>query len=185
MQSIGRLSSIQEETMSLQVHRVELREIESMRDVYRHEMSCQVIHDSIHARPGWTHEYLITEGGAKVGYGSVAVAGPWQGRPTVYEYFLLPQHRGRLFDAFAAFLTASGATEVETQSNDVLLTVMLHSFAPTVASESILFHDKLTTAHTLPDAVLRRATTEDAGQIAEQRLDPGAGWLVAVGGVVA
>src|SRR5262245_23641534 len=157
--------------MSLQVHRVELREIERMRDMHRHEMNCQMIHDSIHVRPGWTHEYLIAEGGAKVGYGSVAVAGPWQGKPTVYEYFLLPQHRRRLFDAVVAFLAASGATEIETQSNNVLLTVMLHLFAPTVASESILFHDKLTTAHTLPDAVFRRVTPEDGGQIAEQRLD--------------
>lgn len=171
--------------MSLQVHRVELREIERIRDIYRHEMNCQIIHDSIHARPGWTHEYVITEGGAKVGYGSVAVAGPWQGKPTVYEYFLLPQHRRRLFDAFVAFLTASGATGIETQSNAVLLPVMLHLFAPTVASESILFHDRLTTDHPLPDAVFRRATPEDSGPIAEQRLDPTAGWLVAVGGVVA
>jgi GNAT superfamily N-acetyltransferase len=179
------VSSIQEKTMSLQVHRVELREIERMRDMHRHEMNCQITKDSIHVRPGWAHEYLITEGEAKVGYGSVAVAGPWQAKPTVYEYFLLPQHRRRLFDAFVALLTASGATEIETQSNDVLLTVMLHLFAPTVASESILFHDKLTTAHALPDAVFRRATPEDAGQIAEQQLDPGASWLVVVGGVVA
>ena len=62
--------------MPVTAHRVELREIEGMRDIYRHEMNCQIIHDSIHVRPGWTHEYLITEGGATVGYGSVAVAGP-------------------------------------------------------------------------------------------------------------
>ena len=52
--------------MALQVHRVELREIEGMRDIYRHEMNCQIIHDSVHARPGWTHEYLLTESAAKV-----------------------------------------------------------------------------------------------------------------------
>jgi GNAT superfamily N-acetyltransferase len=178
-------SHIQEETMALKVDRVELREIERLRDMYRHEMSCQIIHDSVHVRPGWTHEYLITEGGARVGYGSVAVAGPWKGKPTVFEYFLLPQHRWRLFDAFVALLTASGATAIDTQSNDVLLTVMLHLFAPTVASGSILFHDRLTTAHTLPDAVFRRATPEDAEQKAEKQLDLEAGWLVVVGGVVA
>src|SRR5271168_471295 len=98
--------------------RVELREIEGLRDMYRHEMNCQIIHDSIHARPGWTHEYLLTEGGARVGYGSVAVAGPWQTQPTVYEYFVLPQYRRRLFDLFIAFLTSSRATVIETQSND-------------------------------------------------------------------
>src|SRR5262245_50514147 len=157
--------------MSLQVHRVELGEIERMRDTYRHEMNCQVIHDSIHTRPGWTHEYAITEGGSKVGYGSVAVAGPWQGKPTVYEYFLLPQRRGRAFDSFLALLTSSGATEIETQSNAGLLTVMLHTFAPSVASESILFHDKMTTTRTLSGARFRRATAEDAAQIAQQQLD--------------
>jgi GNAT superfamily N-acetyltransferase len=169
----------------MKVERAELREIERMRDIFRHEMNCQIIHDSIHARPGWTHEYLITEGAGKVGYGSVAVAGPWQAKPSVYEYFLLPQHRRRVFDAFAALLTSSGATAIETQSNDALLTVMLHTFATAVASESILFHDQATTAHALPDAVFRRAAPEDAGQVAQQQLAPEARWLVEVGGVVA
>jgi GNAT superfamily N-acetyltransferase len=169
----------------MQVHRVELPEIEGMRDIYRHEMNCQIIHDSIHSRPGWTHEYLISENGTKVGYGSVAVAGPWKERPTLYEYFLLPHHRGRIFDAFLALLASSGVTRVETQSNDVLLTAMLHTFAPTVASESILFHDKVTTAHAPPDAMFRRATPEDAGTMAEQKLDLEANWLVTVGSVVA
>jgi GNAT superfamily N-acetyltransferase len=167
------------------VNRVELREIERMRDIYRHEMHCQIIFDSIHARPGWSHEYLITEGESKLGYGSVAVAGPWQEKPTVYEFFVLPQHRMRIFDAFVAFLKSSGVTAIETQSNAGLLTVMLHTFAPTIASGSILFHDKVTTAHVLPDALFRRATPEDAEQIAQQKLDADARWLVAVGGVVA
>jgi GNAT superfamily N-acetyltransferase len=171
--------------MPVTAHRVELRDIEGMRDIYRHEMNCQIIHDSIHARPGWTHEYLLTEGGARVGYGSVAVAGPWQAQPAVYEYFVLPQHRERMFDLFLALLTASGATVIETQSNDPLLTVMLHTFAPAVASESILFHDKVTTAYAPPDAAFRSVRPEDGAQIAEQELDPGAKWLVAVGGVVA
>lgn len=171
--------------LSLEVERVELPEIERLRDVYRHKMNCQIIHDSIHVRPGWTEEYLITEGGAKCGYGSVAVAGPWQGQPTVFEYFLLPQHRRHLFDAFVALLTTSGATKIETQSNDVLLTNMLHVYAPAVASESILFHDRVTTSYALPDTFFRRATPEDAGQMAEQQLDSEAKWLVLVRGAVA
>jgi GNAT superfamily N-acetyltransferase len=164
---------------------VELGEIQGMRDMYRHEMNCQIIHDSIHTRPGWTHEYVLAQGGAKVGYGSVAVAGPWQGQPTVYEYFVLPQHRGRVFDLFIALLAASGANAVETQSNAPLLTAMLHTFAPTVASESILFRDHMTTVHEPPDAHVRRVTAEDAAQLAHQELDSGATWLVTVGGVVA
>jgi GNAT superfamily N-acetyltransferase len=90
-----------------------------------------------------------------------------------------------MFDSFIALLRSSGVTGIETQSNDVPLTVMLHTFAPTVTSEAILFHDKVTTAHALPDALCQRVTPEDAGQMAQQELDPEAKWLVAVGGVVA
>jgi GNAT superfamily N-acetyltransferase len=167
------------------VNRVELDEIQRMRDIYRHEMHCQIILDSVHGRPGWSHEYLITEGDRKLGYASVAVAGPWQEKPTLYEFFVLPEHRTRVFDAFVEFVKSSGVTEVETQSNADLLTVMLLLFAPSVASGSILFHDKVTTAHVLPGAVFRRATPEDAELIAQQQLDSEAKWLVAVGGVVA
>ena len=59
--------------------------IRGWRDMYRLEMSCQIIHDSIHDRVGWTREYLLTVAGTAVGYGSVAVAGPWADKPTVYR----------------------------------------------------------------------------------------------------
>jgi GNAT superfamily N-acetyltransferase len=171
--------------MPTAVHRVELQEIQGMRDMYRHEMNCQIILDSVHVRPGWSQEYLLTDGGAKVGYGSVAVGRPWQADPPVYEFFVLPHHRGRMFDLFIALLKACGAGVIETQSNDPLLTVMLHAFAPTVSSESILFHDKLTTTHALPDAHFRRVTPEDAPQIAQHELDSEASWVVAFEGAVA
>jgi GNAT superfamily N-acetyltransferase len=171
--------------MPTKIHRVELRDIERMRDIYRHEMNCQIIHDSIHARPGWTHEYVLAEGGTGVGYGSVAVAGPWKADPTIYEFFVLPQYRGRMFDLFAALVASSGAVTIETQSNDPLLTVMLHAFAPAVSSESILFHDKMTTAHAPVGAVFRRASDGDASQIAQHELDSGATWLVEVEDAVA
>jgi GNAT superfamily N-acetyltransferase len=163
----------------------ELRDIEGLRDIYRQEMGCQIIHDSIHARPGWSKEYLLIDQETKVGYGSIAVGGPWRERPTLYEFFVLNQHRSRVFDLFECLLGSSEATWIETQSNDTLLTVMLHTFARDVSSESILFHDKLTTSHRPQDAAFRRATAEDAAQMAQQRLPSEAKWLVAVGGHVA
>src|SRR5437016_2660650 len=103
--------------MHIQVRQAEFQDIQAMRDIYRQEMSCQIIHDSIHARPGWTREYLFVAAGANIGYGSVAVSGPWKEKPTVYEYFVMPQYRSRLFDLFIELLTSSGATMIETQSN--------------------------------------------------------------------
>src|SRR2546423_1388136 len=144
---------------------VPLEQITAYRDRFRQEMNCQIIHDSIHSRPGWTLEYFLSADGVTVAYGSIAVSGPWKAKPTVYEFYVLPQHRSRIFDLFSVLLTASGAVSIETQSNDTLLTVMLHTFAHNIASESILFHDKLTTAHALPGAIFRSATPGDATQI--------------------
>jgi GNAT superfamily N-acetyltransferase len=169
----------------MESRQVELRDIEGLRDIYRLEMCCQIIHDSIHSRPGWSKEYLLVEDGKKVGYGSIAVGGPWREKPTVYEFFVLNQHRSRVFALFEALLTSSQATMIETQSNDALLTIMLHKFAHEVTSESILFHDNLTTSHSPREAAFRRSSTDDAARIVEQQLDAEAKWLVSVGGVIA
>jgi GNAT superfamily N-acetyltransferase len=156
--------------MELSAKQTALEEIGSMRDLYRQEMNCQIIHDSIHARPGWTVEYVLSAGEAPVGYGSIAVAGPWKDKPTLYEFFVLPEHRSRVFDLFSVALAASGANRIETQSNDPLLTAMLHTFAQDVMGESILFHDKLTTALAPSGAFFRRATMADELQISADQL---------------
>src|SRR5258705_182686 len=80
---------------------VPVQEILPWRDLYRQEMNCQIIHDSLHEREGWTKEYLFLVGETVVGYGSIAVGGPWTGKPTVFECYVLPQHRGRIFDLFS------------------------------------------------------------------------------------
>ena len=164
---------------------VDPREIDGLRDLYRHEMNCQIIHDSIHARPGWTHEFLLTDNDARVGYGSVSVGGPWKEVPSVYEFYVLPHYRGRMFELFLTFLASCGATVIETQSNDPLLTVMLHAFAREASSESILFQDHVTTTHAPGGAAFRRVSPDDAPQVAQHDLDSGAKWVVTVGGVVA
>ena len=77
-------------------------------------------------------------------------------------------------------IVASGAAAIEAQSNDTLLTVMLHTFTTSVTTESILFHDKRTTSLSPPDAVVRRATPDDAAQLLSHELDAEASWVVAV-----
>jgi GNAT superfamily N-acetyltransferase len=172
--------------MKLSAKPVPVPDILPWRDLYRQEMNCQIIHDSLHAREGWTKEYFLLIGDTTVGYGSVTVGGPWKGKPTVFEFYIPLQHRARLFDLFSTLLTASGAVAIETQSNDVLLTIMLHAFAESIVSESILFHDKMTTSHLPPrGSVVRRATPDDAVQISSQNLDEDAEWLLEVDGTIA
>lgn len=169
-----------------------LQDVRRWRDLYRQEMNCQVIHDSIHTRDGWSREFLLRLGPTPVGYGSLAVAGPWKDKPVVYEFHVAPPARGKLFLLFEALLESTGAAAIETQSNDPTLGVLIHAFSQNVTSESILFHDRLTTRLPAPHrAVLRPATPEDAAQIADRKLDEGADWvleadgeLVASGGIL-
>jgi GNAT superfamily N-acetyltransferase len=136
------------------------------RELYRSEMNCQIIHDSLHYRRGWTDEYLLSIAGTPVGYGSVAVAGPWTGQPAAYELYVVPEHRLRLLDLCRAFLGTCGAVNVEVQNNDPLAIVMLHSFVPHSTCEAILFHDKVTTSHVVPGAAFRQATASEAPDVA-------------------
>ena len=142
-----------------------LQDIRPWRDLYRQELSCQIIHDSIHFRQGWTREYQLFLDEVPVGYGSVAVAGPWKDKPTAYEFFVMPPWRGRVFELFEAFLAASAAVALEYQSNGGMLAVMIHAYARGVETESILFHDRITTRLPPPDgALFRRARADDPGK---------------------
>lgn len=133
-------------------------------------MACQIVHDSIHERRGWTDEYLLFVGDAAVGYGSIAVGGPWKGTPTAYEFYAVPNQRLRLFELFRALLEASGAVSMEVQSNDVLATTMLHTFAGPVTSESVLFHDKVSTSHRPIGATFREPTAKEARDVPGDQL---------------
>jgi GNAT superfamily N-acetyltransferase len=116
---------------------------------------------------------VIEVQGAAAGYGSILIGGPWTGTRTVFEFYLAPQHRARVFDAFSGLLTASEATAVKAQTNDALLTVMLHAWAKNIVSEAIVFEHKLTTAHTLDRAIFRR------------RGEPDHDWCLEIDGVIA
>jgi len=136
------------------------QEILPLRVRYRAEANGQIVHDSIHARPGWTKSYLLQEDGGVAGFGSVAIAGPWKDKPTVFEFYVLPERRGRAFDLFEAFVAASGARFFEVQTSDSLLTVMLHAYGSDLASEKIVFRDELMTALAVQGAALKRVTPE-------------------------
>jgi GNAT superfamily N-acetyltransferase len=167
-----------------------LQDIRPWRDLYRQELNCQIIHDSIHSRHGWTREYQLFLGAVSVGYGSVAVAGPWTDKPTAYEFFVMPPWRGHVFELFEAFLAASAAVAIEYQSNGGMLAVLIHAYARGVETESILFHDRITTHLPPPGgALFRPARVGDPGKTGDEPpewefvLDIG-GEVVASGGAL-
>src|SRR6185436_16589584 len=98
-------------------------------------------------------------------------------------FYVLPQYRAHVFDLFEALLAESRATMIEVQTNDVLLTVMLHLFAHNIESESIVFEDRLTTALVLPGVIFRRITDENAAAMSPPQTEIG-DWVLETDGKV-
>jgi GNAT superfamily N-acetyltransferase len=173
------------QSRDITVRTTTVEEILPWRDLRRQELNCQIVCDSLDSRKGWTQPYFLLVNEAIAGYGSVAIGGPWVGKPTVIAFYVLPQFRSRVFDLFSELLVASSAMQIESQTNDTLLSVMLHVYAEEFQIEAILFHDKLLTTHSLPGATLRPKESGDADQILAQQLDPEAEWVVVVDSTIA
>jgi hypothetical protein len=160
-------------------------EILPLRTRHRDEMNCQIVHDSIHRRKGWTLSYVLELGGVNAGFGSVAIGGPWKDKPTFFEFYVLPEHRSRAFELFEAFLAASGARFFEVQTNDAPATVMALTYGRDIATEKIVFHDKLTTAHPAKGAILRRMTPQEEIRSCLEQRQGGGEWQLELDGNVA
>ena len=170
--------------MPIAVHRAEHTEIALLRDAFLREMNCQVVHDSIHARPGWTLEYLLADGDTSIGYGSVAVAGPWRDRPTVYEFYVEPEYRTRAFELFDAFLAVSRPQAFEVQTSDALSTVLILAHARDIATEKIVFRDHGRTTHNANGLTLRPVTSAGEIQTSIAERQGGGQWVVELDGSV-
>jgi len=170
------------------VAQVPLDAILGLRDEYRREMNCQIVHDSWHAR-GFTDSYLLSLGSETVGYGSVGGV-PGEPKETIKEFFVRLAARGSALALFRALLATSGARRIEAQTNDAPLSLMLFECAEEIASETILFADAITTTHESPGATLRRVTDADRARVFPHTLEPIGDWgldcdgmLVATGGL--
>jgi hypothetical protein len=159
-------------------------ELDAWRARYRRETRGQIVHDSLHRRPGWTVSLLLRVEGVAARYASTAVAGPWSGKPTLFELFLVPELRPQAAKVLTAFLAASGARHFEAQTNDELLADLSRTFGSEMVTERIVFEDMLTTA--LPQGAARfvcRSTEEEIrGAIAQRQ--GGGEWTLELAGTV-
>jgi GNAT superfamily N-acetyltransferase len=142
----------------MELKQVEPSSVLALRTRQRQEMNCQIVGDSIHRRPGWTICYELETAGQAIGFGSIAIAGPWKDKPTLREFYLEPESRGDAFRLFEAFLTRSRPEYFELQSNDLLATTLAISFASTIQTESVVFQDHARTQLPSPGALLRQIT---------------------------
>ena len=161
------------------------QDILPLRAQFRQEMNCQIVHDSIHRRQGWTLSYLLELGGAAVGFGSVAIAGPWKDKPTVFEFYLLPEFRSKSFDFFEALVSTGGARFFEIQTNEALTLAMALTYGADITSEKIVFADKLTTSLTVCGAILRAVTSDEELRASVEQRQGGGEWLLELDATVA
>ena len=168
--------------MPIEVTPAPLEAILAMREEYRREMSCQIVHDSWHAR-GFTTSYLLGADGRTVGYGAVG-GPPREAKDIVKEFFVWPPDRGLALPLFRELVAASGARRVEAQTNDTLLLLMLYDCAEAVTSDTILFADGATTSLAAPGATLRPLTEADRAGVFPHTREPVGEWGLECGGEI-
>jgi GNAT superfamily N-acetyltransferase len=168
--------------MAIDVSPVPLAEVLPLRELYRREMGCQIVHDSLPGR-GFGDLFLLRAGGRVAGYGFVM---GYRGEPkdTVREFYVLPAHRGAALPLFRRLVAASRARRVTAQTNDALLTLMLYDCARQITSDTVVFHDALTTGLAVPGAALRPLTEADRAGMFGHTVEPVGDWLLEHGGAV-
>jgi GNAT superfamily N-acetyltransferase len=169
--------------MPIDVVLVPPEEVRTLRDLYRKEMNCQIVLDSWHGR-GWTDSYLFRREDRVVGYGLV---GGVRGDPkdVIMEFYVLPAHRADALHLFRQLAATSRARTIEVQTNDILLTLMLFDCASKIESNTVLFHDAVTTRLAAPGGTFRRVTEADRAHITDQKLDRDAEWMIDDNGAAA
>jgi GNAT superfamily N-acetyltransferase len=168
--------------MVIDVSPVFLDDVLPLRELYRLEMNCQIIHDSLPAR-GFGDVFLIRANGWVAGYGFVM---GYRGEPKdmVREFFILAAYRGSALPMFRRMIEVSRAQRIMAQTNDVLLTLMLYDCASEIGSDTILFHDAFATHLEIPGATFRAVTAADRELVFEHKVEPTGEWLIEHDGVI-
>ena len=176
------MTTLKDAHMNVDVSLVNLEAIQSLRELYRREMNCQIVHDCLHSR-FLTDIYLIQVDHRVAGYGCL-INGETELRDVIKEYFVLPVHRRHALPLFRRLAALTLATAIEAQTNDRLLSLMLYDCATDLKSQSILFRDAATTELELPDVNFRRVTESDRDRTFSHKLEGAGDWLLEFGGAI-
>jgi GNAT superfamily N-acetyltransferase len=168
--------------MAIEASPVALEDVRPLRELYRREMSCQIVHDSL-PRRGFGDLFLLRKEGRVAGYGFVM---GYQGEPKdmVREFYVLPAYRGSALPLFLRLVEIAKARRIVAQTNDTLLTLMLYDCASQIRSDTVLFHDSLMTSFAVPGATFRSVAEADRDGIFEHRVESVGEWLVEHDGAI-
>ncbi|MEP6746558.1 MAG: GNAT family N-acetyltransferase [Bacteroidota bacterium] len=169
--------------MEIKIVKASLQEIQLLRELFLNEGNFQFVCNKCH-QYGWAGTWLFLRDGTKIGYGSVWGKDKREDRDTIFEFYLLPPYRKDASFIFREFQVACGASYVESQSNDALLTLMLYEFCQGIFAEAILFKDDVTTNFNVAGIAFRKQAPEDETEGAGQYVLELNNEIVATGGFV-
>lgn len=167
--------------MKITASKVELKDIQLLRNLFLQEMNCQIRYNAYHER-GWSESYLLTIDDYQVGYGAVKGLEQLANKDTIFEFYIVPPFRKWSNLLFSAFLKDTGASYIECQSNDFLLTSMLYEFAENINADTILFKDKTATEYPQNEVVFRYKKEDDL--IFEHQGEPVGAYILEVQGEI-
>lgn len=128
----------------MEVKRTTSSSITHFRTQFLEENNIQFVYDKCH-RYGWADVYLFSVDDVNVGYGSVWGREKRTERDTIFEFYLIPDHRHLAEEFFIRFVSTAKTPFIECQSNDRFLYPMFEKFASNVFTEAILFAEHHTT----------------------------------------
>ncbi|HUN10209.1 MAG TPA: GNAT family N-acetyltransferase [Aggregatilineales bacterium] len=159
--------------MQIDIQRAAYPDVEAMRELYRYEAGCQIIHDS-HLRCQLADPYLILVNGRLCGYGGISNKAPHR----LIEFYVQPAMRRIASTLLRELLAASGAAAMAAQTNMPLMLMLLYEFAQDITREAILFEDAEMTHHTCTQGVFRQATPAEAATIFPHHHEPVGNWVI-------
>jgi len=166
--------------MEIQVNRAEFRDVEAMRELYRREANCQIIHDSALSR-GMADAFVIQVAGQVGGYGAV-----WNKHypHRIMEFFALSDFHNLTRSMFRELLAASKATHIEAQTNIPLMLSMLNEFATNSTTEHLLFEDAFTSHLDGRDGFFRPVNPAEKAALFSHTVEPVGDWGIESNGTI-
>jgi GNAT superfamily N-acetyltransferase len=168
--------------------RTELDEILPLRNLFLQQNKCQIRYNACHER-GWSDSYILKIENEVAGYGSVKGKEDPEDRDSLFEYFILPQHKKFSYIIFRNLIKTSKVRYIECQTNEPLLFSMLFHFSRQIHAEAMMFRDDTETNLKFPELKFRMRENNDI--IFEHHSEPAgnyvltkAGEIIATGGIL-
>jgi hypothetical protein len=168
--------------MELKIIKTGMAEVQAFRVLFLKENNFQFIHNKCHEN-NWADTWIFIIDRKKVGYGAIWGIDRREDRNTIFEFYLTERYKKSASLVFEKFCTITGATLIECQSNDILLSSMLYEFAQNINAEAILFEDHFQTSLAIADVIFggELAADDESNNVGDYFLKQ-SGEIVASGG---